>query len=114
MHSDNKKDYKISLIGRTNVGKSTLFNRLSGSRSALTFDRPGVTRDVKEASIDVWGKKVTLIDSPGMFDYEECENNTSLLEAISEKLVEVIEKSDLVFFFLDAVYGITEIGRAHV
>ena len=111
MHSDNKKDYKISLIGRTNVGKSTLFNRLSGSRSALTFDRPGVTRDVKEASIDVWGKKVTLIDSPGMFDYEECENNTSLLEAISEKLVEVIEKSDLVFFVLDAVYGITEYDK---
>lgn len=103
--------FKIALIGRTNVGKSTLFNRLSRSRDALTFDRPGVTRDTKEAVIDVWGKKSILVDTPGMFDYDECDNKPELMAAIYERLNEVIQESDLILFVVDGFSGITEYDR---
>ena len=99
--------FRIALIGRTNVGKSTLFNRISGSRSALAFDRPGVTRDIKTASVDVWGKSAVLIDSPGMFDYAECDNDPELMRAITKKLAEIIDSSELVVFVIDGSVGVT-------
>lgn len=99
--------FKIALIGRTNVGKSTLFNRLSKSREALMFDRPGVTRDTKESIIDIYGKKCLLIDTPGMFDYDECDNNPLLMKAIEEKLDEVIKAADAILFIIDGTCGIT-------
>ena len=99
--------FQIALIGRTNVGKSTLFNRLSGTREALAFDRPGVTRDIKEKSIDIWGKSAVLIDSPGMFDYADCDNDPKLMSAINAKLNEIIKNSNLVIFVIDGVVGIT-------
>ena len=104
-------NFKIALIGRTNVGKSTLFNRISKTRSALTFDRPGVTRDAKEIEVEIWGRLATLIDAPGMFDYAECDNKPELMAAISKKLDEIIKSSDLILFVLDGVAGITEYDR---
>lgn len=104
-------NFKIALIGRTNVGKSTLFNRISKTRSALTFDRPGVTRDAKELDVDIWGRKATIIDAPGMFDYAECDNKPELMAAISKKLDEIIGSSDLILFVLDGYAGITEYDR---
>ena len=100
-------DFKVSIMGRTNVGKSTLFNRLARSNQALTFNRPGVTRDAKEKEIKVFDKKVTLIDAPGMFDYAECDNNPILLTAINEKLKNIIEISNIIIFVIDAIDGIT-------
>lgn len=105
MQSDNK--FRITLIGRTNVGKSTLFNRLTSSRSALSFDRPGVTRDLKEQNISINGKNVTLIDTPGIFDYNECDNKPELINAINKKLDDVIKNSDLIIFVIDGNIGLT-------
>ncbi len=99
--------YRVALIGRTNVGKSTLFNRLSGSRRALTFDRPGVTRDIKESIVDIWGKTAILVDSPGMFDYAECDNKPELMSAINAKLRDIITSADLVLFVMDGHVGVT-------
>ncbi len=104
MQSDN---FKIALIGRTNVGKSTLFNRISKTRSALTFDRPGVTRDAKEMDVDIWGKKATIVDAPGMFDYNECDNVPELMDAITKKLNLIIRSADLILFVIDGYVGIT-------
>ena len=104
MLSDN---YRIVLIGRTNVGKSTLFNRLSGSRDALTFDRPGVTRDIKEKVIDVWEKQATIVDTPGMFDYAECDNDPALMKAIKTKLQEGVNLANLILFVIDGDTGVT-------
>lgn len=101
-------DFKVSIIGRTNVGKSTLFNRLVRSNQALTFNRPGVTRDAKEKEIKIFDKKITLIDAPGMFDYAECDNNPILLNAINEKLDNIIKTSNITMFVIDAVEGITQ------
>lgn len=99
--------FNIALIGRTNVGKSTLFNRLTNSRSALSFDRPGVTRDLKEQNISINEKNVTLIDTPGMFDYNECDNKPELINAINKKLSDVISKSNLIIFVVDGNIGFT-------
>lgn len=103
--------FKIVLIGRTNVGKSTLFNRLSKSRDALTFDRPGVTRDIKENIIDVYDKKCVLVDTPGMFDYDKHGDNLLLVQAIEDKLNEAIKSADIILFILDGAVGITGYDR---
>ncbi len=103
--------FRIALIGRTNVGKSTLFNRMSGFRDALTFDRPGVTRDIKENRIDICGKQATIFDTPGMYDYTGCDNNPQLISAIETKLSEIIKCSDLILFVIDGDIGVTPNDR---
>ncbi|MBU6426141.1 MAG: 50S ribosome-binding GTPase, partial [Rhodospirillales bacterium] len=57
---------RIVIAGRPNVGKSTLFNRLVGSRLALVADTPGVTRDRKEAVCEMDGRKVLVVDTAGL------------------------------------------------
>jgi GTP-binding protein len=57
--------FKVALIGRPNVGKSTLFNRLSGRRVSIVLDRPGGTRDRKEIEIEENGVQIQLIDTGG-------------------------------------------------
>lgn len=99
--------FHITLIGRTNVGKSTLFNRLTSSRTALAFNRPGVTRDLKEKDILINNKPVVLIDTPGMFDYNECDNKPELINAINKKLNQAIIDSDLILFVIDGNIGLT-------
>ncbi len=99
--------FKIALMGRTNVGKSTLFNRIVRAKNALTYNRQGVTRDAKEKTITIFDKIVTLTDSPGMFDYAECDNKPELMNAINEKIKTVIENSDLIIFVTDGIAGLS-------
>ncbi|MDR1488642.1 MAG: ribosome biogenesis GTPase Der [Holosporales bacterium] len=99
--------FKVAIIGKTNVGKSTLFNRLSRSRQALTFDRHGVTRDLKETIVDVYNKKCILVDTPGLF-----EENNLLFEVIQDKILETISQADVIIFVIDAEFGLTEGNRA--
>ena len=105
MQSDNL--FRIALIGRTNVGKSTLFNRLVRAKNALTYNRPGVTRDTKEKVIMIFDEYITLIDTPGMFDYSECDNKPELMDAINKKLTDVVDTSDLIVFVTDGIVGLT-------
>jgi GTP-binding protein len=93
--------FRIAIVGRTNVGKSTLFNRLSRSRNALVFDRHGVTRDVREESFEIDEKSALLIDSPGLFDSSE------LSDVLSLKLEKLIDSADLFLFMIDGSVGVT-------
>jgi GTP-binding protein len=92
----------VVIVGRPNVGKSTLFNRLSRSRSALVDDQPGVTRDRICASIH-WGKTpLTLVDTGGFEDLGQ----DPLLKEVREQVERGIAEADKVIFMVDGRAGI--------
>jgi GTPase len=92
----------IAIVGRPNVGKSTLFNRLTGKRTALVSDMPGLTRDRREGEADVWGHKLTLIDTAGLED-AAAGSIAARMRAQSEA---ALRAADLVLFVLDARDGV--------
>lgn len=91
----------VSLVGRPNVGKSTLFNRLARRRLSLVHDEPGVTRDRLYATIDWLGRPVQLIDTGGM----EPSLSTGIMRGILEQTKMAIAESDLVVWMVDGVSG---------
>ncbi len=93
----------VVIVGRPNVGKSTLFNRLAGRRSALVADTPGVTRDRKEAEAMLRGRQVTLVDTAGL---EEAAPET-LAGRMRASSASAVATADLVVFVVDARAGIT-------
>jgi GTP-binding protein len=95
--------YTIALIGRPNVGKSTLFNRIAGKKLAIVHDKPGVTRDWKLAEANIYGTHVNIIDTAGL---EEAD--LSSVEGLMRKSTEAaIELSDLLLFMVDGRAGVT-------
>lgn len=94
----------ISLVGRTNVGKSSLFNRLIGKRINLVSDDPGLTRDRVYGDFVFNGRKLTLIDTGGI----EFGINSKLSSFIKIQTDIAIKESDIVFFLVDGRVGLTE------
>jgi GTP-binding protein len=97
----------VVIAGRPNVGKSTLFNRLAGRRSAIVADTPGVTRDRKEAEAMLRGRLVRLIDTAGL---EEAAPET-LAGRMREGAAIAVRGADLVLFVVDARAGLTPADR---
>jgi GTP-binding protein len=93
----------IAIIGRPNVGKSTLFNRLTGKRAALVSDMPGLTRDRRDGEADIGGHAVTVVDTAGL---EEGKRG-SIAERMRQQTEAALQSADLVLFLLDARAGIT-------
>ena len=95
----------IAIVGRPNVGKSTLFNRIAGRRIAIVSDIPGTTRD--RVSIDtVWGdKKFILVDTAGV---EDQPHNHLMWDEIKSQVELAIKQSDLVIFTVDSSEDITD------
>ena len=101
----------VAIIGRPNVGKSTLFNRLVGKKLALVDDRPGVTRDRREGDADLLGLKFRLVDTAG---FEE-DDPQSLPGRMRAQTQAAVDSADVALFVIDARSGIVpldeEIGR---
>ncbi len=93
----------VAIVGRPNVGKSTLFNRLTRRRKAITHDRPGVTRDRLEATAELDGRVVTLVDTGGMdFDAPEGLDRQIVVQAEI-----ALTMADVVLFLVDGKAGRT-------
>ncbi len=97
----------IAILGRPNVGKSTLFNRLTGRKVALVDDQPGVTRDRREGEASIGDLKFRLFDTAGL-DTAKKESLEARMSAQSET---AIDEADLVFFVIDARAGVTPVDR---
>lgn len=101
--------YSIALVGRTNVGKSSLFNKLVEENQALTSDKPNTTRDRNYGKV-VWrGEEVRLIDTGGLdaFDFLDKKTGSDTIERqIIEQTNKSLEEADLLFFVIDGRHGI--------
>ena len=98
---------RIAVVGRPNVGKSTLFNRLAGKPLAIVDDRPGVTRDRREARGRLGELELMLIDTAG---YDDAEREG--LEAEMRAQTEIaISDADLCLFMIDARTGLTPLDQ---
>lgn len=97
-------EFTISIVGRPNVGKSTLFNRLTGRQHAIVHDRPGVTRDRREGLGKLAGLEFRLIDTAGL----EESSKGSLEDRMRRQTEYAIANSDLTLLLFDARSGITE------
>ena len=99
--------FSVAIIGRPNVGKSTLFNRLVGKRLALVDDTPGVTRDLREGDGRLRDLRFTVIDTAGL---EEATDDS--LQGRMRRLTEqAIDSADVSLFMIDARAGITSTDR---
>ena len=95
--------FTLAIVGRPNVGKSTLFNRLVGKRLALVDDQPGVTRDLREGAARLGDLRFTVIDTAGL---EEASDDS--LQGRMRRLTErAVDMADICLFLVDARAGIT-------
>ncbi|WP_333795690.1 ribosome biogenesis GTPase Der [Rheinheimera sp.] len=92
----------VALVGRPNVGKSTLFNRLTRTRDALVADFPGLTRDRKYGSVDYEGLEFIVVDTGGIDGSEE-----GIELEMAEQSLRAIDEADVVLFMVDARAGAT-------
>ena len=93
----------VVVVGRPNVGKSTLFNRIVGEQVAIVDDRPGVTRDRKEMEAEWLGNRFLLVDTGGWLP-----GGTELDAKVSRQVEAAVRNADLVLFVVDASVGLTD------
>ena len=93
----------VVIVGRPNVGKSTLFNRIVGEQVAIVEDRPGITRDRKESEAEWLGFRFNLVDTGGWSP-----DGDTLEEKVSRQVEAAVRQADLVLFVVDASVGITD------
>ncbi len=102
----------VVIVGRANVGKSTLFNRLAGETKALVSPLPGTTRDLKQANINWRGKKFSLIDTGGITHRLSREKKGGdIQKKIAEHTHRAVNRADLILFVTDSIVGITKDDR---
>ena len=99
--------FTVAIIGRPNVGKSTLFNRLVGKKLALVDDQPGVTRDRREGEARLGDLTFTIVDTAGL----ESSDPDSLTGRMRAQTEAAIELADAIFFMIDSRSGITPVDR---
>ncbi|MCE9621677.1 MAG: ribosome biogenesis GTPase Der [Actinomycetia bacterium] len=94
----------VVIVGRPNVGKSTLFNRIVGEQVAIVEDRPGVTRDRNETEAEWLGRHFLLVDTGGWLP----DGGSSLDEKVSRQVEAAVRTADVVLFLVDAGVGLTD------
>ena len=97
----------VAIIGRQNVGKSTLLNRLAGKRIAITEDVPGTTRDRIMATVSWEGTEFTLVDTGGL----EPKPESTVAQQVQEQVKMAIAEADVIIFLVDVKDGLTPFDR---
>ena len=97
---------KIILVGKPNVGKSSLFNRLARQRIAITSEISGTTRDTNKAKIEVEGKDCLLIDSGGL------DESSELFKNVKFKTLAEAKNSDIIIYMVDGKMAPSDEDRA--
>src|SRR3989338_8680748 len=95
----------VAIVGRPNVGKSTLFNRIVGKRVAIVDNTPGVTRDRNYSDVTYDDKEFSLIDTGGF----EPVNVEGLMNQVIEQIMFAIEEADIIVFLTDGAEGLTQL-----
>lgn len=97
----------VAIIGRQNVGKSSLLNRLAGKRVAITADLPGTTRDRILADVSWQGREFTIVDTGGL----EPKTQSPLAQRVGEQVEVAIVEADVIIFLVDVRDGVTPFDR---
>ena len=97
----------LAIVGRPNVGKSTLFNRLVGKRVAIVDDTPGVTRDRREGEAELGLRRFSVIDTAGL----EEGKGASLEARMWQQTEQAVNEADVVLMLIDARAGITPVDQ---
>ena len=98
---------KVAIVGRPNVGKSALFNRLAGRKIAIVHDQPGITRDRLSATCTRSERPFTLWDTGGIFGAGESE----LTQQVRRAAENALRESDLLLFVVDAKEGLSPVDE---
>ena len=93
----------VAIIGRPNVGKSSLFNKLTGSRDAIVSDFPGLTKDRNYGFLNLDDNKILIIDTGGIVN-----DSDDLKEAISNQAWSAVEESSFIILMLDSSENLTK------
>ena len=93
----------VSIVGRPNVGKSSLFNRIVGERRAIVDDMPGVTRDRLYGCVQWKDKSFYVVDTGGLL----LKDKDPIMEGMKDQIFQAIEESDVVIFMVDGSRGVT-------
>ncbi|MCH7864943.1 MAG: ribosome biogenesis GTPase Der [Proteobacteria bacterium] len=99
--------FTVAVIGRPNVGKSTLFNRLCGKRLAIVDSTPGVTRDRREGDGGIAGLNFTIIDTAGLYEGDD----QSLEARMRQQTEHALDDADVALFLIDARAGVTPLDE---
>src|SRR6187401_1185240 len=100
---DDKSTPLVAIVGRPNVGKSTLFNRLIGERRAIVEDQPGTTRD-RVYGVSEWGGiEFTVVDTAGLMDLDEADaaSSAEIARHTREQARTAINEADVIVFMVD-------------
>ncbi len=100
-------EFTVSLVGRPNVGKSTLFNRITGKRRSITYGEPGVTRDLVSLPAEHGGKRFRIVDTGGYLSGVRGD----ILSKVRGQVLRAVYESDAVIFLVDARDGVLPLDK---
>src|SRR5208283_2074200 len=101
----------IAIVGRPNVGKSALFNRIAGRRIAIVHDQPGVTRDRITAEVEWRGRPLTLVDTGGIGLMRREKEENIIARAALEQVELAIDAADVVVLVVNVQEGLVPLDR---